>query len=171
MTFLQKVWSSSPCAVANRSLAFFMPVLEQWLLPCWAAFQVMSILDSFYCGYRYFCSIFTRCFAVVLGFICTFHIKVRSSLRVSFLNGMTAAWSHAVYTCVLLFVQMNVVPSDVWNWSQGWTRPVEVYNIFSEVLADFFWFSHDVKKRGTEFEGRPWNTSTGTPPIDKKYEN
>ena len=24
---------------------------------------------------------------------------------------MTAAWSHCVYTCVLLFVQMNVVPT------------------------------------------------------------
>ena len=23
---------------------------------------------------------------------------------------MTAAWSHGVYTCVLLFVQMNVIP-------------------------------------------------------------
>uniref|UniRef100_A0A4W5PL04 Fatty acid binding protein 3, muscle and heart n=1 Tax=Hucho hucho TaxID=62062 RepID=A0A4W5PL04_9TELE len=30
---------------------------------------------------------------------------------------------------------------------------VEVYNSFSEVLADFFWFSHDVKQRGTEIEG------------------
>ena len=27
--------------------------------------------------------------------------------------------------------------------------------IFSEVLAHFFGFSHDVKQRGTEFEGRP----------------
>ena len=52
------------------------------------------------------------------------------------------------------------------NCSQGWTRLVEVYNCSSEVLADFFWFSHDVKQRGTEFEGRPWNTSTGTPPIN-----
>ena len=39
-------------------------------------------------------------------------------------------------------------------------------NVFSEVLADFFGFSHDVKQRGTEFEVRPGNTSTGTPPID-----
>ena len=31
------VRSLFPCAVANCSLA----VLEQWLLPCWAAFQVM----------------------------------------------------------------------------------------------------------------------------------
>ncbi|XP_023851629.2 protein FAM210B, mitochondrial isoform X2 [Salvelinus sp. IW2-2015] len=28
---------------------------------------------------------------------------------------MTAAWSHGVYTSVLLFVQMNVVPSGVWK--------------------------------------------------------
>ena len=28
---------------------------------------------------------------------------------------MTAAWSHGVYTCVLLFVQMIVVPSGVWK--------------------------------------------------------
>ena len=26
---------------------------------------------------------------------------------------------------------------------------------FSEVLADFFRFSYDVKQRGTDFEGRP----------------
>ena len=49
------------------------------------------------------------------------------------------------------------------NCSQGWTKLVEVYNFISVVLADFFWFSHDVKQRGTEFEGRSWNTSTGTP--------
>jgi hypothetical protein len=35
--------------------------------------------------------------------------------RISFLSGMTAAWSHGVYTCVLLFVQMNVVPSGVFK--------------------------------------------------------
>uniref|UniRef100_A0A8C7C7H9 Mediator of RNA polymerase II transcription subunit 14 n=1 Tax=Oncorhynchus kisutch TaxID=8019 RepID=A0A8C7C7H9_ONCKI len=29
--------------------------------------------------------------------------------------GTMAAWSHSVYTCVLLFVQMNVVPSGVWK--------------------------------------------------------
>ena len=28
---------------------------------------------------------------------------------------MTAAWSHGVYTCVLLLVQMNVVPSGIWK--------------------------------------------------------
>uniref|UniRef100_A0A4W5NJF2 Voltage-dependent L-type calcium channel subunit alpha n=1 Tax=Hucho hucho TaxID=62062 RepID=A0A4W5NJF2_9TELE len=33
-TFLKKIQSLSPYAVANCSLAFFMAVLEQWLLPC-----------------------------------------------------------------------------------------------------------------------------------------
>ena len=32
---------------------------------------------------------------------------------VSFLNGITNAWSHGAYSCILLFVQMNVVPSGV----------------------------------------------------------
>jgi hypothetical protein len=41
----------------------------------------------------------------------------------------------------------------------------------SEVLADIFWFFHDVKQRGTEFEGRPENTSTGAPPIDSNDVN
>uniref|UniRef100_A0A8C7F9S8 Solute carrier family 38 member 10 n=1 Tax=Oncorhynchus kisutch TaxID=8019 RepID=A0A8C7F9S8_ONCKI len=60
-------------------------------------------------------SIFTRSFAAVLGLIRTFRTKVCSSEHVSFLSGMTAAWSHGVYTCVLLFVQMNVVPSGIWK--------------------------------------------------------
>jgi hypothetical protein len=42
---------------------------------------------------------------------------------------------------------------------------------FSEVLAYLFWVSQDVKRRGTGFEGRPWNKSTGTPPIDSNYVN
>jgi hypothetical protein len=28
---------------------------------------------------------------------------------------MTAVWSHGVYTCVLLFVQMHVIPSGIWK--------------------------------------------------------
>uniref|UniRef100_A0A674D5G6 Ubiquinol-cytochrome C reductase hinge domain-containing protein n=1 Tax=Salmo trutta TaxID=8032 RepID=A0A674D5G6_SALTR len=38
---------------------------------------------------------------------------------------------------------MNVVPSDVWK----------LLPRMNQVLADFFRFSHDVKQRGTEFEG------------------
>jgi hypothetical protein len=78
----------SPCAVANHSLAFLMAVLKQWLLPCWAGFQVMSNRTNF---------------------------TVDNIERVSFLSGMTAAWSHGVYICVLLFIQINVVPSAVWK--------------------------------------------------------
>ena len=50
-------------------------------------------------------SIFTRSFAVVLGLICTFRTKVHPSLgdRTRLLPRMTA-WSHGVYTCILLFV-------------------------------------------------------------------
>ena len=110
-------------------------------------------------------SVFTRSFAAVLGLICTFRNK-RSSLGDSFLSGMTAAWSHGVYTCVLLFVQMNVVPSGIWKLLQKMNQTCGCLQFFSEVLADLFWFSHDVKQRGTEIEGRPWNTSTRTPPID-----
>ena len=60
---------------------------------------------------------FTRSFAVVLGLICTFRTKVRSSLgdRKGFLPEQYDAWSHGVYTFVLLFVQMNVVPSGIWK--------------------------------------------------------
>ena len=70
-------------------------------------------------------------------------------------TGMTAAWSHGVYTCVLLFVQMNVVPSGIWKLLPRMYQTCGGIQFFSEVLADFFSFSHDVKQRDTEFEGRP----------------
>ena len=82
---------------------------------------------------------------------------------VSFLSRMMAAWSHGVYTCVLLFVQM--IPSGVgkllpkMNQTCGGT-----HFIFLRSWLIFYFFSHDVRQRGTEFEGRPWNTSTS--PID-----
>ena len=41
----------------------------------------------------------------------------------------------------------------------------------SEVFADLFCLYHHVKRRGTEFEGRPLNTSTGTPSIDSNDVN
>ena len=46
------------------------------------------------------------------------------------------------------FRRLEIAPKDepdLWRFS----------NFFSEVLADFFRFSHDAKQRGTEFEGRP----------------
>ena len=48
------------CHHVNRSLAFLWRFRSSWILPCWAAFQVMSIYDSFYCGYRYFCTCFLQ---------------------------------------------------------------------------------------------------------------
>ena len=66
---------------------------------------------------------------------------------------------------------VHVLPSDVWKFLPRMNQTCGGLQFFSEVLADFFWFSHDVKQRGTEFEGRPWNTSTGTPPIDSNDVN
>ena len=64
---------------------------------------------------------------------------------------MTAAVSQGGYSCVLLFVQMNVVPSGIWKLLPTMNQTCGGLHFFSEVLAD----SHDVKQRGTEFEGRP----------------
>ena len=96
-------------------------------------------------------SIFTRSFAVVLGLICTFRTKVRSSLgdRTHLLPEMyDGCVVPCVYTCVLLFVQMNVVLSGVWKFLPRINQTCGGLPFFSEVLAD-------VKQRGTEFEGRP----------------
>ena len=83
-------------------------------------------------------SIFTRSFAVVLGLICTFRTKERSSLgdRTHLLperyDGCVVPW------CLYL---RTIVCTD----ERGTFRR----------LADIFGFSHDVKQRGTAFEGRP----------------
>ena len=103
-------------------------------------------------------SIFTRSFAVVLGLICTFHTKVCSSLgdRTRLLperyDGCVVPWCLYLRTIVCTdergtFRRLEIGPKDepdLWKST-----------IFSEFLADFFRFSHDVKQRGTEFEGRP----------------
>ena len=64
-----------------------------------------------------------------------------------------AAWSHDVYTIVCTdehgtFRHLEIAPKDepdLWR----------SIHFVSGVLADFFRYSHDVKQRGTEFEGRP----------------
>jgi hypothetical protein len=101
--------------------------------------------------------IFTGSFAVVLGLIYTFLTKVHSSLgdRTHLLPERYDSWSKGVYTCVLLFVQMNVVSSVVWKLLPRMNQTCGGLQFISEVLADFFRFSHDVKQRGTDFEGRP----------------
>jgi hypothetical protein len=55
-----------------------------------------------------------------------------------------------------MFVQMNVVPSGVWKLLLVWmNQTCGGPQKNSEVLADYFRFSHDVQQRVTEFEGRP----------------
>ena len=136
MAFLQKVRSLSPCA--NRSLAFYGGF--------GAVASSLLILDSFYCGYRYFgpvsSSIFTRSFAVVLGLICTLRTKVRSSLgdRTSLLperyDGCVVPWCLYLRTIVCTddrgtFRRLEIAHK---NEPDLWRSTI----FFSEALADFF---------------------------------
>ena len=103
-------------------------------------------------------SILTRSIAVVLGLICTSHTKVRSSL-----GDRTRLLPERYDACVFpwCFYLRTIVCTD----ERGTFRHLEIApkeepnlwrsTIFSGVLADFFSFSHDIKQRGTEFEGRP----------------
>ena len=92
-------------------------------------------------------SIFTRSFAVVLGLICTIRTKVRSSLgdRTHLLperyDGCVVPW------CLYLRI---IVCTD----ERGTFRRLE---IASKDEPDLWrsTFSHYVKQRSTEFEGRP----------------
>ena len=156
-----------------------MAVLEQWLSGAERPFRLCQNRTRFTVDIDTFVpvssSIFTRSFAAVLGLICTFRANVHSSLGDRTRLLPEQAWLlHGPMVVILVYYCLYR-----WMWylqafgncSQGWTRLVEVYNLFSEVLADFFWFYHDVKQGGTEFEGRPWYTSTGTPPIDSNYVN
>jgi hypothetical protein len=83
-TFLQKVRSLSPCAVANRSLAFLWRFWSSGFFLTEWPFRLCRYRTCFTVDIDTFVpvssSIFTRLFAVVLGLICTFRTKVRSSL-------------------------------------------------------------------------------------------
>jgi hypothetical protein len=101
-------------------------------------------------------SILTRSFAVFLGLICTFRTKLPSSLgdRTRLLperyGGCVVPWclylhlhlhlSHladALIQSVLLFVQMNMVPSGFWKLLPRMNQTCGVLQFFSEVLPDF----------------------------------
>ena len=61
-------------------------------------------------------------------------------------------WSLYLHTIVRTnerapFRRLEIAPKE--------EQVLKVYNVFPEVFSDFFRFSHDVKQRGTEFEGRP----------------
>jgi hypothetical protein len=174
MTFHQKVWSLYPCAVANSSLAFLCRFWSSGFFLSEQPFRLCQYRTCFTVGIDtsvpVSSSIFTRCFAVDLGLICTFCTKVRSSLgdNICLLteryDGCVVPW--CLYLC-------TIVCTD----ECGTFRCLEIalknepdYNFISEVLADLFSVPHDVKQWGTEF-GRPWNTSTGTPLIDSNDVN
>ena len=99
-------------------------------------------------------SIFTRSFAVVSGIDLHFSTKVRSSLgdRTRLLPER-----YGVYTCVLLFVQMNMVPSGGWKLLPRMNQTWGGLHFLRWFLFIFPWC-----------QGRPWNTSSSTPPIDSK---
>ena len=104
-------------------------------------------------------SIFTRSFAVVLGLIYTFRTKVHSSLRdrtrllPERYDGCVVPWCLYLHTIVCTderctFRHLEIALKDELDlWRSK--------NVFPEVLADFFLFSHAVKQRVTEFEARP----------------
>ncbi|CDQ79974.1 unnamed protein product [Oncorhynchus mykiss] len=50
---------------------------------------------------------------------------------------MTAAWSHGVYTCKLLFVQMNVVRSRIWKLLPRMNQTCEGLQCFFLMSFDF----------------------------------
>ena len=150
-----------------------MALLEKWLLPCWADFQVMGILESFYYGYRYFCTCFLQhlhkflccCSGIDLHFSHQVHSSLGDRTRLLPERDDSCVVPRCLYLRTIVctdehgtFRHLEIAPKDepdLWRST-----------IFLKVLADFFWFSHDVKQGGTEFQGRPWNTSTGRPPID-----
>ena len=87
-------------------------------------------------------SIFTRSFAVVLGLICTFRTKVRSSLgdgtRLFHERYDGCVVPCCLYLCTIvctdergIFSRLEIAPTDE---PDLWSSTI----IFSEVLADFF---------------------------------
>ena len=161
---------STICAVANRGLAFLWWFWSSGFFLAERPFRLCRFRTRFTVDIETFVpvssSISTRSFAVVLGLICTFRNKVCSSLgdRTRLLPERYDGW--VVPWCLYLraiactdergtFRRLEIAPKDepdLWR-STIFLRSWLIY-------LDF------VKQRGTEFEGRAWNTSTGTPPID-----
>ena len=152
-----------PCAVANRSLAFQWWFRSSGFFLAERPFRLGRYRTRFTVDIDTLVpvsfSIFTRSFAVVLELIFTFHTKVCSSLvdRTCLLperyDGCVVPWCLYLHTIVCTdesgtFRCLEIAPKDEPDLLRSTI-------FFSEVLADFFGFSQDVKLRGTEFEGRP----------------
>ena len=112
----------------------FMAVLEQWLLSCWAVFQVMSIKDSFYCGYRHFCTCFLQHLHKVVR--CCSGIDFHS-FAISRRQNASSSWAVWWLRGPMVFIlAYHCLYRWTWylqafgNCSQGWTRLVEVYHFF-----------------------------------------
>ena len=94
-----------------------MAILEQCLLPCWTAVQVRSIWDSFYCGYRYFCTCFLQHLHKV--FCCC--------------SGIDLHFSHK---SMLISRRQNVSPS----WAVWWLRGPMVFILAHYCLYRWMWY-------------------------------
>ena len=86
----------------------------------------MSIKDLFFCGYRYFWTCFLQHLHTVL--CCCSGMDLHFSHQNMFISRrcvffLMAALSHGVYTCILLFVQMNMVPSGICNFLPRMNQP------------------------------------------------
>ena len=59
---------------------------------------------------------------------------------------------------IVFMLACNCLSRWIWhpqasgNGTQGWTRYVEVHNSLPDILADFFWFTHDVTQGSGVFE-------------------
>ena len=120
-------------------------------------------------------SIFTRSLAVVLGLICTFHTKVclslgdRRRLLPERYDGCVVPWCIYLHTIVCTnergtFRDLEIAPKDepdLWRSTITFLR--------SWLIS--FDFPMMSSKETLEFEGRPCNTSTSTPPIDSNDNN
>ena len=142
-TFLQKVWSLSPYAGANRSLTFLWRFWSSGFFLAERPFRLCRYRTCFTVDIDTFVpvssSIFTKFFAVVLGLIFTFCTKVRSSLgdRTRLLperyDGCVVPWCLYLRTIVCTeergtFRRLEIVPKDdpgLWRstiffWGLGW---------------------------------------------------
>ena len=104
-----------------------MVVWEQWLLPCWATFQVMSIYDSFYCGYRYFCTCFLQHLYKIL--YCCSGIYLHQSTFTFRRQNASPSWAVWWLRGPMVFILVyHCLYSWTWylqafgNCSQRWTR-------------------------------------------------
>ena len=139
-----KIRSLSPCAVANRSLAFLWRFWSSGFFLAERPFRLcrtrFTVDRDTFVPVSY--SIFTRSFAVVLGLIYTFRTKVHSSLgdRTRLLperyDGCMVPW--CLYLCTIVctdergtFRRLEIAPKDE---PDLWRSTI----FFSEVLADFF---------------------------------